>query len=285
MTNVFWYNCVAAIGIILIIFTLYKKKNIINLLAFFLSVSALAYLCEVVVLFVFNSYVYKPGLFPDPIQESIYGHLVCNGFFWGGFSLLVAAFQLRYYWILLISVFFMLTEVLFVKLGLYSHYWWRIYMTGLGVIIFLFIAKKWFLMLIEKRHKLVRYITFYFIAWLFLLGPSVILLMLDRQHFGIGLVKNYYRDGILFDAPYHLILSFVYIFFVNSLKKFYWKATPLFVILLSDFIMMKLNILTFKNDWNLFYLTQLRYLCLLLYIMLEKHSLNIDMKEKQCFPS
>jgi len=279
MPNVFWYYCVAAIGIILIIFTLYKKKNIIDLFSFFLFISALAYLCEVVILFVFNSYVYKPGLFPDPIQESIYGHLVCNGFYWGGFSLLVAAFQLRHYWIYIISGFFMLTEVLFLKLDLYTHHWWRIYMTGLGVIAFLFVAKKWFLILKTKHNKLLRYITFYFIAWLLLLGPSVILLILNRQHFGIGLVRNYYRDDILFDAPYHLILSFVYIFFVNFLKKPYWKIVPLFVVLLSNFALGKLNILTFQNDWNLFYLTQLDFLCLLLYIILEKHSLNINVKE------
>ncbi|MTV50418.1 hypothetical protein GJ688_15745 [Heliobacillus mobilis] len=238
--------------------------------------SALAYLCEVVILFVFNSYTYKPGLFADSIQESIYGHLVCNGFFWGGFTLLVAAFQLKYYWIFLISGFFMLVEEIFLKLGIYTHHWWRTYMTGIVVVVFLFITRKCFWIMKEEKHKLLRFTAFYLIAWLLLLGPSVILLILNKQHFGIGLNNNYFLDDILFDVPYHLILSLVYIFFINFLNKSYWEIAPFLVVLLSDYIMMRLNILTFNDGWNLFYLTQLRYLCLGLYIILEKHSLNID---------
>ncbi|HEX9060455.1 MAG TPA: hypothetical protein VF941_09770 [Clostridia bacterium] len=276
MPNVFWYYCIMVIGIGLIIFTMYKKKNVIEYFSFFLSASALAYLCEVIILFVFSSYEYKPGLFSDPIAESIFGHLVCNGFYWGGFSLLVAAFSLRYYWILLISVLFTLTEVLFLKLGIYTHHWWRLYMTGLCTTVFLLFVKKWFSMVKEKKHEFVRYFTFYFTSWLLLLGPSVILLIAGKQHYGIGLVPNMYRDDILFDAPYHLILAFSYIFFVNFLKKFYWKFAPLIFIVLSDFILMKMNILRFQNGWNLFYLAQLRYLCLALYIVLEKHSLRFD---------
>ncbi|MBM7865258.1 hypothetical protein GTO89_00565 [Heliobacterium gestii] len=274
MTNLFWYHSLTFIGIGLIIFTMYKRKSIVNLFSFYLFISALAYLCEIVILFVFNSYAYKPGLFTDPIQESIYGHLVCNGFFWGGFTLLVAAFQLKYYWIFLISVVFMLVEVLFLALGIYTHHWWRTYMTGIAVVVFLFFARKCFGILMEKKHMLLRYTAFYLIAWLLLLGSSIVLLISDKQHFGIGLVDNYFLNDIFFDVPYQLIMSLTFIFFVNFLHKPYWKTAPLFVVLLSDYMMIKMNILTFQNGWNLFYLTQLHYLCLGLYIVLEKYSLK-----------
>ena len=62
-----------------------------DLLSFFLASAAVDYLLEVVVLFVFRSYNYRPGLFPDPIAEDIFGHLLCNGLFWGGFIMLVSA--------------------------------------------------------------------------------------------------------------------------------------------------------------------------------------------------
>jgi hypothetical protein len=276
MSNIFWYYCVAVIGLALILYTLYKKKNILDLCSFFLAAVSFAYLLEVVGLFVFRSYDYIPGLYDDPIAESIYGHLVCNGFFWGGFLLLSAAFSLRFYWILVISAFFMAVEVFFLKKGLYIHHWWKLYYTGISVMLLLPITKKWLFWVSQKKYRLLRYMTFYLISWLLLTGPTIILLITGNQHFGIGLSNNYYLDDIYFDVPYHLILSYIPLFFINFLKKPHWKAVPFIIIPMCDFVLTSVNILSFHNGWSLFYLIQLRFLCLSLYIMLEKHTLLLD---------
>lgn len=161
MPKIFWYYCVVAIGIIMLIFTMYKKRNFTDLFSFFISVAGLGYLCEVVVLFVFNSYAYKPGVFRDPIAEDILGHLTCNGFFWGGTAIFVSAFSLNSIWIFLISIVYMLVEVLFIKLGGYEHHWWRLYMTGVGSFVFFIIAQKWFSKLRQGDNRLLMGFTFF----------------------------------------------------------------------------------------------------------------------------
>ncbi len=279
MKNVFWYYGVAAIGIILVIFTFYKKKQIANLLSFLLAVTSLAYLCEIVILFVLDAYQYKPKVFSDPIAEDIFGHLVCNGCYWGGFSLLTATFSLRYYWILLISTFFVLTEIIFIKMDLYTHHWWKLYMTGVGSFIFLLVAKKWFSQLQKKTNKVLRYFTFYCISWLLLAGPSIVLLLLGKQHYNIGEIKNTYLNHIAFAVPYNLGMSFVCIFFINFLKKPYWNIVPFFVALIGDILLSQTNILLFQDGWNLFYLTLVRSIGLSIYISLENHTLRIGDRE------
>jgi hypothetical protein len=72
MSKIFWYYSVIAIGLALFIITIVKKKSFVNLLSFFLSVTALSYLCEVLVLFVLGAYQYKPGLFSDSVAENIF---------------------------------------------------------------------------------------------------------------------------------------------------------------------------------------------------------------------
>lgn len=276
MPKIFWYYCVVAMGIGLLIYTMIKKKNIINLFSFFMSVAALGYLCEVLVLFVFDSYAYKPGVFSDPTAENILGHLVCNGFFWGGTAVFVAAFSLNSLWILLISIGYMLVEVLFIKVGAYEHHWWRLYMTGAAAFVIFSITKKWFWALKEGKHPFLRKFTFFMIAWVILQGGSVVQSLLDKQHFIIGFVQNVYRDSILFSVPYQLCVALIYITFISAHKKWYYTLLPLVVNLLADSLFSYFKILNFYNYWNLFYFEFIRILGFVIFILLEKHTLRFN---------
>jgi hypothetical protein len=110
------------------------------------------------VLFVFDSYAYKPGIFSDPTDENIFGHLLCNGFFWGGTAVFVSAFSRNSLWILFISIAYMLVEVLFIKVGAYEHHWWRLYMTGAAAFVIFVLVKKYTLLFPDLLKGLkVRY--------------------------------------------------------------------------------------------------------------------------------
>lgn len=63
MPSVLWFYIVSSLGLVLLFFTFIRNKPLVDLLSFFLASAAVAYLLEVVVLFVFRSYDYKPGLF------------------------------------------------------------------------------------------------------------------------------------------------------------------------------------------------------------------------------
>ncbi|MBC8061236.1 MAG: hypothetical protein H7Y18_11285 [Clostridiaceae bacterium] len=46
MPQIFWYYSVVAIGIAMIIFTMYKKRNFADLFSFFLAAASFGYLQE-----------------------------------------------------------------------------------------------------------------------------------------------------------------------------------------------------------------------------------------------
>ena len=272
MPNVVWFYIVASIGLALLVFVFIRKRPLVDLLSFFFASAAVAYLLEVIVLFVFRSYNYKPGLFSDPIAEDIFGHLICNGLFWGGFMMLVSAFSLRFYWAALIAVFFMLVEEFFLTKGLYVHFWWKIYMTGIGAFVILLGMKKWYALLKARTHAFWRFEAFYFISWLLLVGPTLVLMVAGKQHFGLGLSQNHYLNDIFTEVPYCLLMSFAVAYFIAVCKKTYWKIVPFILILAGDALLTQTGVLTFDGGWSLFYLAETRVLCLLLFVVLEKHS-------------
>lgn len=49
---------------------------------------------------------------------------------------------------------------------------------------------------------------------------------------------------------------------------------PILIFLLSDIILVNMNILIFQNGWNLFYLTFVRTLSFVFFVLLEKYSLK-----------
>jgi hypothetical protein len=273
MPKILWYYCVVAIGLIMITITMFKKKNFADLFSFFLSFAALGYLCEVLVLFVLGSYQYKPGVFNDFVAEDIFGHLLLNGFFWGGTAIFVAAFSLNSLWVLLISIAYMLVEFFFLKVGAYEHHWWKLYMTGAGAFVIFTIAKKWFSGLQDNKHQFLRKFTFFMTAWVILQGSSVVQSLLDKQHFIIGFVQNVYQDSILFSVPYQLCLAVIYSAFVSVHKKWYYTILPLVLNIIMDSFFTFINILNFYNGWNLFYFEFFRILGFIIFVLLEKYTL------------
>jgi hypothetical protein len=276
MPKIFWYYCLIAIGIALIIFTMYKKRKFADLFSILLAFASFAYLCEVLVLFGLDSYAYKPGLFQDPMAENIWGHLVCNGFFWGGTALFVTAFSLKFRWIIAIAISYMLIEILFLKVEAYEHHWWPLYLTGAAAIVIFSMMKKWYSKLQEKNNKLLRHFTFFMISWVILQGTSVLLSLFQKQHFTVGFVENIYRDDILFSVPYQLFLSLLYVIFVSVLKKWYYKIAALIISLITDGIFVLINVLILINGWNFFYLTLLRCVGFVFFIVLEKYTLKLN---------
>lgn len=273
MPNIFWYYCVIAIGLALLIVSMIKKRNFLDLFSAFLAFSALAYFCEVLVLFVFGSYQYKPGVFKDYIAEDILGHLVCNGFFWGGTAIFVAVFSLRTFWIFLIAIAYMLVEVLFLKVGAYEHHWWKLYLTGAGAFVIFNIVKIWFHGLQKGNHKFLRKFTFFMTAWVLLQGASVVQNLFDKQHFRIGFVQNPYQDSILFSVPYQLCLAIIYSAFITAHKKWYFTIFPLILTIIMDSLFVYTHILNFYNGWNLFYFDAIRIVIFITFVLLERYTI------------
>lgn len=275
MHNMMWYYGLIVIGAVITGYTVYRKRNAADWFTYFLLTTAWTWVGEAVVLFVFDAYAYKPGLYQDPFAENIIGHIIANSALWASTAVWVMYFQPSYLLIGLISIVFMGVEELFLKAGVYSQHWWQTYMTGIISFAFFVIVKKWFIILHETKRKSPRIIVFWTIAWVVLQTPTSVLMLFDKQFFRVHWVENLYRDSTLFSGfLYHILMATIVIIFLYVPKNKYFMAVPIFIFVAADVFLLNAGVLIFDQKWNLIYLICVRAASVLIIYMLEKFTLN-----------
>ena len=276
MSALFWYNCVASISIIIAALVVYKKRNLLGLsdwLVFYLFASGLTWIGEFIVLGLFNSYAYKPGVFENIWAENLLGHLILNTTIWPCMAVLVVAYRLGYGWISLITAGILLIEYLFLKAGIYEHHWWRYYMTGLALIINLTILKLWFPLMNKVRHGLPRFTTLYFAAFVIIHLPAPLLLLGGQQYYSSAVTDDMIRSSIIFILSYHLVETFV-VMYLFYLDKWFWKVVPFVISCISQIFLASNSILIIQNEWKLTYTLLLYVITLTICLLMEKYTLR-----------
>lgn len=281
MSNIAWYVGIAVISLIFAVYAIFFKKHaykISTLLMFYLFSAAITWIGEYVVLGLFDSYAYKPGLFQDPWAQNLLANLLLNTTMFPAASVSMMAYSFRYGFIGFVSIIFVLAEYLFVKLGLYEQHWWRYYMSAINVIAFMLISSNWFHKMNRQRSGKTRAITFFFIALIVVHTPTPILLLLGKQHAQISfinrLVDNFYRSSTIIAFAYHLVVSFIFVIFICVLKKWYWKLIPFIFSITVLSVSAKMNILVMDNGWKLAYTLLIQQLLIVAFILLEKYTWN-----------
>jgi len=130
MSSVLWYICLTAVSVAIAVYAIYKKRNtyrISTLVVFYLFTTSVAWMGEFIVLGIFDSYAYKPGISADPWAENLSGHLFLNSSMFPAAAILMATLSPGYLGISLITAAFILAEYLFVRLGIYEQHWWNYY--------------------------------------------------------------------------------------------------------------------------------------------------------------
>ncbi|MDR3588116.1 MAG: hypothetical protein P4N41_00455 [Negativicutes bacterium] len=268
----FWYCLVTATGLGMTGFTMLVRRNLsLIALVFFLMLSFLT-VGEFLVLTVFDAYAYKLGIYTDYFADNVLGYVLGNWLVWTGAANLVVNFSLGNPWIFLLAVLFMLIEVLFLHLGIYENHWWRTYLTGGIVFVGLNVIKIWIAKLEKKTYNFLRYMTCYLLALLFIHAPTHLLLLGGKQHYTFGFVENSYRDSILFALPYHAGMSLIFVFFGCALENRLWRFAPVLLFLLSDILLINLNILVLQEQWNFFCLVVFRSMSLVLFYLYKKYN-------------
>lgn len=276
MSNLFWFNCLAVIGVGGAAIIIYKKRCLTELstwMVFYLFATCITWLGEFTVLGFFNSYAYKPQVFSDPWEENLLGHLILNSSLYPGMAILIAAYSLGYKWLCLLGAGNVIIEYFFVKFGMYEQHWWKYYMTGGGVFIVLSITKKWFQVMNQKRYGLPRFITLYFVALVIIHIPFPILLLAGKQYYSMALTNNLYRSSIIFILTYHIVETFIVVAFSYS-SRWYWKLAPFIISFLGQITLAHWGILIFQDGWNLFYTLLIYALSITVCILLEKYTLK-----------
>ncbi|OPX46014.1 hypothetical protein CLHUN_04890 [Ruminiclostridium hungatei] len=258
-TNTVWYALLGLITIFELIIIFRKTKNVKFTLAFYLTVTGLTLAAEITLFFVFSAYDYYPKIIPSSYYDDELTGNLFSQFSASATALLVPIFNLSSYWIFIFAVAYGLIEELFLALGVYSHNWYRTWMTPLGMSALFWLVKKIYSVSIKKSSKLLHYLNIYFslitlvvitICWGFILT--------GRQNFSRSLGKNPisspYLVSDLYTTPIFISLMIMYF----RKWKIYAKAIVITLFYIITYILGCLHIIYFYNIWwYLFFTTSL----------------------------
>lgn len=253
-TNSIWYIILALISIVLLSIVLTKSKRRKRDFGFFVAVFGLTLIIETVIYVFFRAYEYFPHFIPNsPPNDGVMGNLVSQ-FSISSAALFVCVFKLPFRGVVLSAAVFYFIEKLFLLLGIYQHYWYKTWMTFVGIIILFEFIKRWYSVIFKSNSKVIQYITT-------LLG--VLSLYLPTTNW-IGILSGYFvvKANILIDPfishavvaiPKYLIQMNIIYFLYNKRANWIMYSVAFAVLFMVDVILYYTNLMHVKDGFLLIY--------------------------------
>lgn len=249
-TNTIWYLLLGVLTICEVIVSIIKAKRRKFAFAFYMTLVGLVLFFETIILVVFKAYNYYPMIIrTSPFDDVLAGNLFSQ-FSVSATALLVAVFNLKYYWIFILSGLYGLIEELFLALGIYSHNWYQTWMTVVLLNIYFWWAKKNYFKGL-KGIKPLRYYLYIFLG-LFPLDVVTILwgfILSGYQNYTRNFIPDSIRSPYVMAVLYYMLVavSMILIYFLGL--KWRWKSTVILTIYCVNFLAYMLHILYFLNVW------------------------------------
>jgi hypothetical protein len=254
-TNTIWYILLGIATLFELIFVMLKARNRRLTIAFYLTVLGIVLYFETIIFIFMKAYAYYPMILknpPMPIDDMLLGNLFSQTSV-SATALLVAVLNLKYYWFFIFAVMYGIIQELFVALGIYSHNWYRTWMTVVSLPIYFWIAKKMY----EKIIRGIKPLFYYGYIYLGLFLPSSatlthILFMITRhQDFNTTLLPDPINSRfIILWVHFHLLsIPIMLMYFLRF--KLIWKALVILVLYIIYYIGYKLNLIWIKEGWFL----------------------------------
>ncbi|KRF03398.1 hypothetical protein ASG89_23460 [Paenibacillus sp. Soil766] len=242
MPNSFWFFALLISSLILFCSIIYKKRNT-QTLFLYLTMVGYGYIIETMIFNFLGSYDYKPNIIKhDSFYDSELGAFFSNALSLPITATLIATFHLNWLWIVIFSGYFVGIEWFFLKLHIYTHHWWRLEYTGLGLVMYFVLAKifyKWILLPSQGlKHNLMLYLITGSISASCHILPMLFFL---NRYYRPNWFDNVGRDSIAFSALYYLCASLYYCLIVKINWKTKWKKyilTGLFFYIVNQFLIM-----------------------------------------------
>lgn len=155
-----------------------------------------------------DGYRYLPNIVLDPQVDSTIGAFVSDLFIVPAFAAVINAFSLSWPFILGIAAAFTGIDWLYVKIGVYEHFWWKSIYTGIGIII-LYAISRWLWHCLHERQPsllfrlLAIYLTY---APIPIVINFVVARLLNVFEFKIYLFSALEKNHSVFNTV-HLILT------------------------------------------------------------------------------
>ncbi|MEH7416273.1 hypothetical protein V7266_13390 [Neobacillus drentensis] len=163
----------------------YKNKKKKNTFTFLGSIMGFAYLLEFFVLNLFKGYKYKPNVLKNKSLDNIFGAFLSQSIFVPFTAVYLTITKAGWGTKFLGGIYFTLVELIFLRLGVYKHNWWRTVYTFILIPIY-FVLSDWWYYGFTKKNVIVRHISFFLIIMVTETNLFLILAILRKFRFGWG---------------------------------------------------------------------------------------------------
>ncbi|WP_338470600.1 hypothetical protein R4Z10_17715 [Niallia sp. XMNu-256] len=251
MPNITWYLILTSGSVLLFIFTLWKSFiPRARTLYVFLFTCGLSYIFEFVIKVLFNSYDYYPYIFNNKWYDSIFGAVVSQGIAVPTIAMCIVSFRLNVLWVIGFCLLLMGIEMLFLRLDIYVHHWWKTIYTGTFTFIGFYLAR-WWDGLMLNRKQWVDWVNIYLIL-VFISNTIVYLLKtVAKSHlFHIGVFQDPVRDSVFIEALFIFIHSIVVSFMIQRKWGWFWFIGMYLVDGIVVALYEKIGLVQFFGFWN-----------------------------------
>jgi hypothetical protein len=275
--NSYWYLGLGILSILLLLYVYVKTRSPRSLLLF-VTMVGLGYILEAVIFNFFHSYQYYPKIIRhDPYYDSNLGAISSNALALPAAATFIAALRKNLLWILFSISIFAGIEWLFLQLNIYSHNWWKIGYTSLGLFVYFPLAKVFYQLLSNplygKLHTIFLFLMISPISGSFQFVP---IMFFSNRYYELGWFEHQSQDTTAFGAIYYISASLFYVWITKRQWKFKWLKyvlTPLLMYTVNV-ILQKGGILHSQVWWDPWYYVILSVCVLKLTVTISKHLTN-----------
>ena len=255
-TNTIWYILLGILTVIELVFVLVKAKRPYLAFAFYLTVAGITLSFETIILIFLKSYAYYPKILknpPMPFDDILAGNLFSQ-FSVAATVLLVTVLNLNYYWFFIFAGMYGIIEETFLALGIYSHNWYRTWMT-VTMLPLAFWSGKYMYSKLNNGIKPIFYYVYILFALfpLYIIAFNWILMLLRLRTFNYFVLPDPVMSPY-FLALIHFFLLAIPIMFIHFYKvklQLHWKVIVILMLYAIDYVGYKSGLIVIKDGWFL----------------------------------
>ena len=255
-TNTIWYIALGILTLIQLTVVFTKTNNRKLVFALYCTIAGIIFTYEATILCFLKSYNYHPLLLQkNTMDDALAGNLFSQ-FLVSSTAILIAVVKLREVWYFLFAIIYVLIEELFLKLGIYEHYWYETWMTFVGLILMFWLVNIIYTSSLINIGPMLKRVYIFFglytlhmpiIFWVFkisgIIEPNMNLLRDQWHSYAFIALANLF----------FLSISCIIIYF--TLSKWMLKIGAISILYLVLYMVDQTGILRVKEGWFLIFST------------------------------
>jgi hypothetical protein len=231
------FGILILIHISVLLYTFYKHKNRRTLFVLLLTNIGFAYLFEFFVFNLFKSYKYKPRIFKKRYLDNVLGAFLSQGIYLPISSVFISSFAYGWRVKASITLFYAITEIVFIKLKIFKKNWWKTSYTVMFIPLYFYISDLWY-RLLKIGNKRIFDLSYFIVSWVTGLSILNIVSVIRKKRFGIGHVRTW-REHFILAPLYWFFLTLSTVLSLRNSNQLYGKLQAFLIMKVVDWFLLK----------------------------------------------